>query len=263
VMVVIFVVAYMFVKSFPASNGLQPPSPLIRIAVIAIGPVVWNAGVLITLFFVSLFVGPIFEKWARFASVMAAVAHMLALIGLIAFFEFFWLLELWDTSHAVLGVICIVTIQRAIQKILIAVFLSREFKHDETNRAWWTGNWYGRGLGSSAVSQMARELVVKIVEMSLWSSDFLLGHILLAILTPLTLMPFIDRIHSTMLFWLRPSKQIRPPLFSTKQKRQRRWIVVKYSLLYMVALALLAALVVLPSIYRNKIAINCPLCQTI
>lgn len=29
-------------------------------------------------------------------------------------------------------------VQRCIFKILIAVFLSREFKHDETNRAWWT-----------------------------------------------------------------------------------------------------------------------------
>jgi 1,3-beta-glucan synthase len=110
-----------------------------------------------------------------------------------------WFLELWDISHAVLGVIAIVAIQRAIQKILIAVFLSREFKHDETNRAWWTGKWYGRGFGASAMPQAARELLVKIVEMSLWSSDFLLGHSLLAILTPPTLVPYFDRIHSTML----------------------------------------------------------------
>lgn len=98
-----------------------------------------------------------------------------------------------------LGVIAIIAIQRAIHKILIAVFLSREFKHDETNRAWWTGKWYGRGLGASAMSQPAREFIVKIVEMSLWSSDFLLGHILLIILTPPTLIPFFDKLHSTML----------------------------------------------------------------
>jgi len=108
-------------------------------------------------------------------------------------------LELWDASHAVLGVIAIVAIQRAIQKILIAVFLTREFKHDETNRAWWTGQWYGRGLGHSAISQPAREFVVKVVEMSLWSSDFLLAHILLVILAVPLLIPWFDRIHSTML----------------------------------------------------------------
>jgi 1,3-beta-glucan synthase len=99
----------------------------------------------------------------------------------------------------VLGLIAIIAIQRAIQKILISVFLTREFKHDETNRAWWTGQWYGRGLGTSAMSQPAREFIVKIVEMTLWTNDFLLGHFLLIILTPPTLIPFIDRIHSTML----------------------------------------------------------------
>jgi hypothetical protein len=99
----------------------------------------------------------------------------------------------------VLGVIAIIAIQRAIQKILIAAFLTREFKHDETNRAWWTGKWYGRGLGTSAMSQPAREFIVKIVEMSLWTSDFLLAHLLLIILTPPILIPFANSLHSTML----------------------------------------------------------------
>jgi 1,3-beta-glucan synthase len=99
----------------------------------------------------------------------------------------------------VLGLLAVIFIQRAVNKLLIAVFLSREFKHDETNRAWWTGKWYGRGLGSSVMSQPAREFIVKVVEMSLWSSDFLLGHILLFMLTPPILIPFIDKAHSTML----------------------------------------------------------------
>ena len=85
----IFVIAYMFVKSFPSANGNPNPSALIRIGIIAIGPMVWNATVLLTLFFVSLFLGPLFEKWTRFASVVAAVAHFLALFGIVAFFEFF------------------------------------------------------------------------------------------------------------------------------------------------------------------------------
>lgn len=79
------------------------------------------------------------------------------------------------------------------------MFLTREFKHDETNRAWWTGKWYGRGLGNSAMSQPAREFIVKIVEMSLWGSDFLLGHFLLIILTPPVLIPYANTLHSTML----------------------------------------------------------------
>ena len=85
----VFVIAYMFVKSFPDRNGNPSPSPLIRIGIIAIGPVVWNAAVLLTLFFISLFLGPMMEGWARFPSFMAAFAHFMALLGLVAFFEFF------------------------------------------------------------------------------------------------------------------------------------------------------------------------------
>ncbi|ESK96966.1 1,3-beta-glucansynthase [Moniliophthora roreri MCA 2997] len=269
---IIFVNAYLFVKSFPQNTGKagtrvtninDSPSALIRIAIIAVGPIVWNAAVLMGLFFISLFLGPMMEGWVKFGSVMAAIAHTAALFGIIAFFEFFWFLELWDITHAVLGIICIVAIQRAIHKILISVFLTREYKHDETNRAWWTGKWYGRGLGTSAISQPAREFIVKIVEMSLWSSDFILAHILLIILTPPILIPYFSKLHSTMLFWLRPSKQIRAPLFSTKQKRTRRWNVIKYSIVYVIVIATLAALIILPALFRDFIDFECSICKSI
>lgn len=217
VMAILFVIAYMFVKSFPDPNGNQPPSPLIRIAVISIGPIVWNAAMLLVLFLVSLFLGPILDPmYPRFGSVMAFIAHVLGAVGMIGFFEFFvslfasdigseylarcqWFLERWDASHAVLGLIAVIAIQRAVHKILISVFLSREFKHDETNRAWWSGRWYGRGLGSHVMSQPAREFIVKIIELSLWSSDLLLGHLLMFMLTPPILVPYFDRLHATLL----------------------------------------------------------------
>lgn len=95
-MAVIIVVAYMFVKSFPDANGEFGPSPLIRIAIIAVGPVVWNAAVLIGLFFISLFLGPMMESWTKFGSLMATLAHVLGLVGLVAFFEFFVRIVLLD-----------------------------------------------------------------------------------------------------------------------------------------------------------------------
>jgi len=85
----LFVIAYMFVKSFPDKDGNQPPSPLIRIGIIAIGPVIWNAAVLLILFFFSLFFGPIFNSFARFGAFVATLAHLLALVGMVSFFEFF------------------------------------------------------------------------------------------------------------------------------------------------------------------------------
>ncbi|EKM57278.1 glycosyltransferase family 48 protein [Phanerochaete carnosa HHB-10118-sp] len=264
VMAILLVVCYMFVKSFPDSDGRQPASPLIRIAVVSFGPIVFNAAVLLVQFMFSLFLGPFLDtKYPKFGSVMAFISHSLGVIGLIGFFEFLWFLELWNVSHAVLGLICVVFIQRAVQKVLISVFLSREFKHDETNRAWWTGKWYGRGLGTYAMSQPAREFVVKIIELSLWSSDFLTCHLLLFLLTPPILIPYIDRLHSMLLFWLRPSKQIRAPLYSIKQKRQRRMIVIKYGLMYILSIIIFAALIAIPLAFRQVLHFNCVICQNI
>lgn len=62
------------------------------------------------------------------------------------------------------------------------------------------------------------------------------------------LIPFIDRIHATAIFWLRPSKQIRKPIFSQRQKQTRRRIVFVYSIVFLLAMAALAALVAVPII---------------
>lgn len=85
----LFIIGYMFVKSFPDRDGNQPPSPLVRIAVVSIGPIVWNATVLLVFFMISLFLGPMMSSWAKFGSVVAAIAHFFALVGIIGFFEFF------------------------------------------------------------------------------------------------------------------------------------------------------------------------------
>ncbi|KAJ6588554.1 glycosyltransferase family 48 protein [Mycena capillaripes] len=264
IMAAIMIIAYMFVKAFPDASGNYPANPLIRIAVISLGPIVWNAAVLLALFLVSLFLGPILDSsFPKFGSVIAFIAHALGAIGMLGFFEFLWFLELWDTSHAVLGLITVIAIQRAVHKVLVSVFLTREFKHDETNRAWWTGRWYGRGLGAHVMSQPAREFIVKIIELSLWSSDLLLGHLLLFMLTPPMMIPYFDRIHATCLFWLRPSQQIRAPVYFSKQKKQRRWIMIKYGIVYAMTIILFVALIALPIIFRSSLHSNCTLCHTI
>lgn len=86
---ILFVIAYLFVKSFPGPNGQIPPSPLIRIAVISLGPIVWNAAVLLVLFIFSIFLGPMLDPvFPKFGSVIAFIAHTLGTIGMIGFFEF-------------------------------------------------------------------------------------------------------------------------------------------------------------------------------
>lgn len=41
----------------------------------------------------------------NFGSVMAGIAHLGSVVGMVVFFEFLWLIERWDVSHAVLGMI--------------------------------------------------------------------------------------------------------------------------------------------------------------
>jgi len=45
--------------------------------------------------------------------------------------------------------------------------------------------------------------------------------------------------------WLRPSKQIRAPLYSMKVKKQRRWMVIKYGFVYACVVSAFGALIVL------------------
>lgn len=89
-MAIIFIIAYMFVKSFPDPVTQEfSPSPLIRIAVISLGPIVWNAAVLLTLFIFSIFLGPMLDPvLPKFGSVIAFIAHALGTLGMIGFFEF-------------------------------------------------------------------------------------------------------------------------------------------------------------------------------
>ena len=88
-MAILFVVAYLFVKSFPQVTGRENASPLVRIAIVSLGQIVWNAAVLLILFFVSLFLGPMLDSVSpKFGSAIAFIAHVLALVGMVGFFEF-------------------------------------------------------------------------------------------------------------------------------------------------------------------------------
>jgi hypothetical protein len=81
---------------------------------------------------------------------------------------------------------------------------------------------------------------------SLFAADFILSHVLLFLLLPALCIPYVDRWHSVILFWLRPSRQIRPPIFSMKQNRLRKRIVRRYATLYFLIFIIFVALIVGP-----------------
>ena len=203
-LVAVTLVPYLFIN---AQTGVKDnPSAtnsLIRVAVVAFAPIAINAGVLAGLFGMACCMGPLLSMCCKkFGSVLAAIAHCVAVIMLFAFFEVMFFLEGWIFSKALLGMIAVVALQRFIFKLIIALALTREFKQDSSNIAWWTGKWYSMGWHS--LSQPGREFLCKITELGMFAADFILGHFILFIMLPALCIPYIDKFHSVMLFWLRP-----------------------------------------------------------
>nr|AAF04861.1 Fks1p [Yarrowia lipolytica] len=235
-----------------AQTGVAEPvivNSILRIVICAIGPIVINAGLLLVLVCISCCAGPMLGLCCKKTGpVMAGIAHGIAVIIHLIFFELMWFFEGWSFVKGLCGTVTAIAIMRLIFNILTILCLTREFKHDHANQAWWTGKWYGAGLGWASISQPFREFVCKLIEMSLFAGDFYLGHWLLFFQLPVLCVPYIDKWHSMMLFWLRPSRQIRPPIFSLKQNQLRKRIVKKYATLYFIILIIFLVVLIAPAV---------------
>ncbi|ODQ67060.1 1,3-beta-glucan synthase component GLS2 [Nadsonia fulvescens var. elongata DSM 6958] len=244
-------VAYTFIN---AQNGVHPASEVkkvnsvLRLVICCLAPIAINAGAAVVLAGIACCMGPLLGMCCgQTSAVMAGIAHGISVVVHIVFFEVMWFLQSWNFPKALLGTITCFAIQRVIFNFLTTALLTREFKHDHANRSWWSGKWYSAGMGWMTMTQPLREFVCKLIESSMFAGDFVLGHCLLFFLLPALCVPKADRWHSMMLFWLRPSKQIRPPIFSLKQNKLRKRMVRKYATLYFGILLLFLVLVIVPA----------------
>ena len=172
----------------PKSIGAHKTSALIRIGIVAVGPIIVNLGICTVFFAMACCMGPLLSMCCKkFGAVLAGIAHGIATVMLIAFFEVLWFLEGWNFAKALLGMIAVTAIQRFIYKILIVFTLTREFRTDQANIAFWTGKWYGLGL--HAMTQPGRELLCKTIEMGFFANDCVLGHFLLFLQFPVIVFP--------------------------------------------------------------------------
>lgn len=204
-------IPYLFINAQTGVNGdirhndpsAKKTAALVRVGIVAFAPIIVNAGALAVFFAMACFMGPLLSMCCKkFGSVLAAIAHGIAVLMLLVVFEVMFFLEGWNFARTLLGMITVVAIQRFVLKLIIALALTREFKTDQSNIAFWNGKWYAMGWHS--VSQPAREYLCKITELSMFAADFILGHFLLFLMLPIILIPQIDKLHSIMLFWLRP-----------------------------------------------------------
>ncbi|KAJ9148570.1 Glycosyltransferase family 48 protein [Pleurostoma richardsiae] len=262
-LVAVTLIPYLFINAQTGVDGpfkhnnpdAKATASLIRVAIVAFAPIAVNAGTLAAMFGMACCMGPLLSMCCKkFGSVLAAIAHAIAVIMLLVFFEVMFFLEGFNFAKTLLGMVTVVAIQRFIFKLIVSLALTREFKTDQANIAFWTGKWYSMGWHS--VSQPAREFLCKITELSMFAADFVLGHILLFIMLPVIIVPQIDKLHSMMLFWLLPSRQIRPPIYSMKQSKLRRRRVVRYAILYFVLLVIFVALIAAPLIAGKNLNLN-------
>ncbi|KAL2259500.1 hypothetical protein VTK26DRAFT_6802 [Humicola hyalothermophila] len=263
-LVAVTLVPYLFINAQTGVAGannrgvkVKETGALLRIAIVAFAPIGINAAVLAAMFGMACCMGPLLSMCCKkFGSVLAAIAHAIAVIALLAFFVVMYVLEGFSFTKTILGMIAVVAIQRFVFKLIISLALTREFKTDQANIAFWTGKWYSMGWHS--ISQPAREFLCKITELSMFAADFILGHIILFLMLPIILIPKVDMLHSMMLFWLRPSRQIRPPIYSMKQTKLRRRRVIRYSILYFVLLVVFLALLVGPGVAGKHLNLPLP-----
>ncbi|KAL2829004.1 1,3-beta-glucan synthase component-domain-containing protein [Aspergillus cavernicola] len=256
-LVAVTLIPYLYINSRTGIDDTTQYDALIRIAIVAFGPIGINAGVSAVFFAMACCMGPLLSLCCKkTGAVLAAIAHAVAVIVLLAIFEVMFFLEHWSWPRCLMGMIAMACIQRFIYKLIISLALTREFKHDESNIAWWTGKWYNMGWHS--LSQPGREFLCKITELGYFAADFVIGHIILFVMLPALCVPYIDKFHSVILFWLRPSRQIRPPIYSLKQSKLRKRRVIRFAILYFTMLVLFLILLVAPLIARNLDGLTLP-----
>lgn len=239
------------------STDVQEVNSVLRLIVCSLAPVVIDCGVLFGCVGMACCAGPMMGLCCKkTGAVIAGIAHGIAVIVHIVFFIVMWVMEGFNFARMLLGFATMIYVQRLLFKFLTLAFLTREFKNDKANTAFWTGKWYNTGMGWMAFTQPSREFVAKIVEMSEFAGDFMLAHIILFCQLPILAVPLIDRWHSMMLFWLKPSRLIRPPIYSLKQARLRKRMVRKYVTLYFAVLLLFVVIIAAPAAASGSIKVD-------
>lgn len=244
--------AYSFMNSQNGVRNVEPTNSLLRLIILVFLPIVLNIIILSIIFIISIFTGPLFVCFTqKNANFLSSLAHIGTVFVHLTLFELIWYLEGWNFSRTLICLLCVIGFQDFLFKFITIILLSRELKHDMINRSWWTGNWFNKGVGWRFISQPLRESIVKMIEMSLFAGDFILGHCLFFIQTPFVFIPFIDRWHSMILFWLRPSKQLKTRILTKNQRRKRMIVVSKYLVLYFLILSLFLSFLIVP-IFTKK-----------
>ncbi|OWB55959.1 hypothetical protein B5S28_g1848 [[Candida] boidinii] len=253
--------AYSFMN---AQNGVRYPdkriNSILRLLIVSFLPLIINSIILFINLSISWIFGIFLRYLRKLPKYVAGICHGMSIIVYLVNFVLIYYLEGLDYQKAVLLVICTIFFQRLLFKLNLFLFISKENKDNKTenvnhNIAFWGGDWYTIGK-SFNIKQIVREYNLKVMELSLFTNDFLLGHLLLYLMMPLLIIPKIDVIHTSMLFWINPitnSKKFRSILYSKSEVRARFKNSVKYAILFTINFVIFFSFLILPIIVSNNI----------
>lgn len=249
-----YFISYMFINSNNMQRHPKSLNLFLRLIIISILPFIGN--ILILIIFLPLqamlnFFFGFFIK--RLPSVLAGFTHLISLAFYIITLEVFLFLENMSYIKTLCGLLFVISFQHIINQFVLIFFFSKELKEDVSNRAWWSGRWFKRGLGWLIFTQPLREFFAKIMELNLFVRDFILGHFLLFSMIPFIIVPFMDKWHSSMLFWLKPNNQFIQPIYSKKQKNKRRFAILRYGILFFLVFTFFSGAIIGPIFLKKEI----------
>lgn len=234
-------VLYVFLNSQTGVGAPHDVNPIVRIVLVAAMPVAANLAVAVFFLVVCVVLSPVVVlvvPW--FPTVVAAVAHALGLLVQLVQFEVILALHQFDGIRSLCAVVVVLSIHELAYLLLLMV-LSRELSRCDP---FWDGRWHH--LGWYMLTQPLREVLVKTAELTMFAQDALLCQVLFMVMAPVVLVPYIDKLHTTMLFWLPPSGQSRGKILSKRARRRQAHQLFRYALVFVVALALVVGLLVVP-----------------
>ncbi|CAI5757767.1 unnamed protein product [Candida verbasci] len=253
VSLILYFIPYLFLHSNDELFKLSFNNPLLKIAVVVFASYIENAIILLFVWALSITMAPIIGLFIKTTpAFFAALAHLLSIILNIVNLEILLFLEDWNYIYLISAILVITQLHRIISNFILIVGISRE-RPENVNKAWWSGKWYTSGLGFWVITQNIREFTVKIFELNKFTFDFIIGHLLLFSMFPLIFIPYIDTLHTCMLFWLKPKRQFTRPIMTTRQRKKRNIQVVKYFMLFILVLACFISLIVIPPFFSSNL----------
>ncbi|CAN6673828.1 1,3-beta-glucan synthase component Fks1p [Trichomonascus vanleenenianus] len=241
------VIPYLYVNTQRGAKSSSPTYCLLRLGICVIGPIILNFASLVGSMVLSLCLGcTLSRRFKKIPSMVAATMHFVAILNHVIFFQVMLVLQNWSFTNGLLGFTTCSVVQVSLFKFLYSMLLTRELRARDVNTTFWGGNWGALGLGWLILTQPARELLCKSVEMSLFAMDFTLGHFLMFVQTPFLFIPYIDQIHTVMLFWLGPKLGFRSQVVYSSVKKTRHRIVQRYAFIYFATMAWFIGMIIGP-----------------